>query len=194
MKSLLSDMTLVESLGVLAKASKKAGLQGDLSPFQRAVSVGVSANLCDAVLGFAGAEQDAPFAVGVSWSKSRNPPQIQESSVIKFSPDTLPIIAEASRIWKQTSPREECELEGFVVGLSREDSESTGKVTIMGVVESKLRKVTTTLNTAAYNKAIEAHKQHSPIRLMGDLVKRGRHWFLNNARHLVLLEDTEEPQ
>lgn len=182
--------TLMSGLSALSEAAVEAGLRGNMEPFNRSVPKGVSANLCDALLGLAGSNQETSFEFTVSWAKTRLVPK-QIPLSVKFLSDTLPVIEEASRGFKETSPQDEFELEGVVIKLTREAASGPGNVTILGAIEDKLRRVSAQIDEKNYHLAIPAHQSHSLIRVRGELYKSGNLWILRNTRHFQVLTSEE---
>ena len=112
--------TLARAVAAAKRAASSAAATGDFENFRTGVSVGISANLCDAIRGLAsGGEADRGVEVTFSWSRSR---PIEPSTVedrVAFSPDSMPVIEEAARLFRETTPREDFELRGPVVKLER---------------------------------------------------------------------------
>ncbi|QDG50209.1 hypothetical protein FIV42_05540 [Persicimonas caeni] len=177
--------TLMSGLQSARSAAQRAMATGDIDPFNRAVSSGVSANLCDALLGLAGTDADAPFEVRLTWASNRKAPQGVPTTV-SMSPDVLPVFEEVSRVFKEKSPREEFELEGVVIRLHREQSSGPGTVTVMGAVEGKSRKVAVALSEDDFAAAIRAFEHRTPVRVLGELDRSGRGFQLNSPRHFEL--------
>lgn len=180
--------TLMSGLQAARSAAQRAVATGDIDPFNRAVSQGVSANLCDALLGLAGTDGDTHFEIRMSWAPNRSAPAGVPTAV-SLSPDILPVFEEVSRVFKEKSPREEFELEGVVIRLHREAESGPGNVVVMGAVEGKTRKVSVDLSEADFNTAIGAFEDRIPIRVLGELQRRGRGYHLDGPRHFELLAE-----
>jgi hypothetical protein len=76
------------------------------------------------------------------------------------------------------------EIQGVVIKL-REEVE-TGKVTMMGCVLGKLRKIYVDLAEPDYNLAIKAYQERIPVICSGDLSKEGEAFVLKNPRTFAL--------
>ena len=63
--------TLAVSLSAIRAAADTAAAQGDLKPFSDAVEQGVSANLCEALVGLAQVSPSDGLDIGISWSPNR---------------------------------------------------------------------------------------------------------------------------
>jgi hypothetical protein len=149
----------------------------------------VSANLCEALVGLSQfADQFNGLVVSLSWSKGR-PPREPTPTRFEFAPDTIPVIQEAGRVLRATTPREEFQLYGSVVRLDRPEGAQTGKVSVAGLVEGRALKVLVELRADDYDLAINAHKLGIPVNCLGDLVKEGRQFTLLNPHRFALDQD-----
>ena len=124
-----------------------------------------------------------------SWSRGRpiEPSGVEDN--IAFSPDSMPVIEEAARLFRETTPREDFELRGPVVKLERPEGAPIGRVTVLGFVEGEPRRVTLELCGPEYHKAIEAHDQGQIVFCVGSLVREGRAYALQNPRNLQIESD-----
>jgi hypothetical protein len=178
--------TLVEALTALDEAARQAAIQGDMGPFQAAVQRGVSANLCDAVVGLSIASPAEGLDIQVSWSRSR-PVEGKAPARVRFGSDSIPIIEEAGRRFRDTASLEDFEVEGFVTRLDRGPKATDGDVTITGIVDGQMRKIVVRLGTDTYSEAVRAHKDRRTVKCTGDLVKEGRAYRLQDPRHFQVM-------
>jgi hypothetical protein len=74
------------------------------------------------------------------------------------------------------------EIQGMVIEVGG----SSGIVTIMGVVVSKLRKIQIALTSSDYNIAGLAYHKRLPVRCNGDLIKEEKKLLLKNYRNFRL--------
>lgn len=170
--------TLAASLGALGNAAEQAALTQELSTFDDAVAAGVSANLCDAVVGLGGRDDfQRTLEFSFTWSAGR-PMLHPVPSRVTFAPDSLPVIREASRLMRERAPLIDFELSGAVIKLDRPDGSPTGKVTVMGIVDSRPVRVLLELSDPDYSLAITAHSTHLPLHARGILHKDGRSFAL----------------
>lgn len=182
--------TLMCGLQAAQGAARQAVATGDITPFTRAVSDGVSANLCDALLGLAGPDQNSPFEIYLSWATNRQAPKQDEvPNKICLTPDVFPVFEEVSRVFKAKSPREEFELEGVVIRLHREKDSGPGRVIVMGAVEGKTRKVSVDLSEQDFVEAIRAFEDRTPVRVLGELHRSRSGFQLKNNRHFEARPD-----
>jgi hypothetical protein len=169
-------------------AADVAASTGSLESFKEGLDVGVSANLCDALVGMSG---EARLVRGLdfsfSWSRTRPQTQKQIPTHVSISPDSLPVIQEAGRVLRETSPREDFELQGIVVKLDRPIGAQTGLVTVLGFVEDKPHAIKMELGAEDYRQVILAHDRQVPILALGELVKEGRSYVLRKPREIRLI-------
>ncbi len=104
--------TLALSLNTVRLASDEAAATGQVESFVNAVPSGVSANLCDALIGMGSmAEGDRTIDVLFSWSRNRPiAPEVSMPSRVILSTDIFPVLRAAAVYLKETSPREEFEI------------------------------------------------------------------------------------
>ena len=82
---------------------------------------GVSANLCDAITKLGAITPDSGLEIGITWSKSRTG-SVDIPTHIRIAPDALPLITEASRIFRETEPQDDFQLVGFIEQLHRPET------------------------------------------------------------------------
>jgi hypothetical protein len=175
--------TLARASAAALDAAEVAGSTGSLQPFVDASRLGVSANLCDAIAGLVTESGAESLAIRLRWSPSRAAPAEAPSRVV-FARDAVGVVREASRIFRETTPREEFELQGMVVALQRDEGAASGTVTIAALVDGALRKVRVALGAEAYGAAIRAHQEELRVRCLGRLTKEGRSLVLREAHGL----------
>lgn len=178
--------TLMDALNALDEAARTAAVQGDMTPFQAAVSRGVSANLCDAVAGLSAVSPGEGLDIQVSWSRSR-PVDGRVPARVLFGSDSLQIIEEAGRRFRETVPSEDFEAEGVVTRLDRGSSATEGDVTVTGNVDGRMHRIVVRLGAETYSEAVRAHDERRTVKCVGDLVKEGRGHRLQNPRHFEVL-------
>jgi hypothetical protein len=179
--------TLFESLDALNMAARSAVLKSDMEPFQRAVANGVSANLCDALVGLSSVSSSERVEMQVSWARIRPIAAPPHTRVI-FESDTIPFIAEAARVFREVAPIEDAELAGFVVGTGREVNEIQGDITLDALVDGSMHRVSITLSPEDYSLALRAHDERKVVTCVGELIKQGRGYRLRNPRQLQMLD------
>jgi len=101
--------------------------------------------------------------------------------------DSMPLIQEAARLFKDTAPVEDVELQGFVTRLARGPTETSGEVTLEGLLDGQLRRAIVELGEGIYSQAVQAHEQRQRVACAGDLVKERGGFRLQNPRHFRVL-------
>jgi hypothetical protein len=185
--------TLMRSLVSVREAAQQAAAAGDLQPFREAVHSGVSANLCDALVGLGEISPNRGLEVSVAWSRSR-PLEGHPQSRATIASDFLPIIEEASRLFKETEPQDDFELFGFVERLYRPVGQEAGQVTVHALIEERPRRVMLELRDPRYEDAVRAHRDRLAISCTGDLSKEGRSFWLTDLRDFRVLDIEEETE
>ena len=118
-------------------------------------------------------------------------PATRAPSRVFLGSDTIPLIQEAARLFRDTEPVEDVEIEGFVTRLARRPDQGPGEITLEGLVDGDLRRAGVELPETAYSLAVQAHESRQRVSCSGDLVKDRGGFRLENPRHFRLL-DTEE--
>jgi hypothetical protein len=178
--------TLMMGLKALDDAARDAAVRGNMTAFQSAVSQGVSANLCDAVVGLSAASPDEGLDIQVSWSRTR-PIDDNTPARVVLDSDRIPLIEEAARQFRETASTEDFEVEGIVTRLDRGAAAQEGEVTITGNVDGQIRRVTLRLGVQTYSQAVQAHEDRRTVRCTGELVREGRGYRLQNPRHFEVI-------
>jgi hypothetical protein len=70
-------------------------------------------------------------------------------------------------------------------------AESSAKITLMGFVVGKLRKINLELSGYDYQLALKAYETRSPVTCFGDLIKENDCFVLNNPQDFALLTEAE---
>lgn len=180
-------INLLQALEACRVASKEALVTNNINPFDAAIEKGVSANLCNAIVGISNSCGNEHLDVSVDWSLGR-PVSNFALKKVEFNKEYLPFIGEAARTFKETKPIEEFELRGVVIRLASEDRKKSGEVTVFGLLEDQLRKVNIKLEKSLYDIAIQAHQKAIPISCVGELKKQGNIFSLTNPKNFQLTE------
>jgi hypothetical protein len=179
--------TLMEAVAAAEGAAQRAAINGNMEPFNEAIILGVSANLCEALVGLSDASPGQGLDIQVSWSRTR-PLAAHIANRVQFDSDSIAIIAEAARHFRETAPVEDFEVEGFVTRLNRGPTAVEGDVTVSAPVDGKMRSIVVGLGPDAYSEAVRAHDDRRTIRCVGELAKEGRGYRLVNPRHFIVVE------
>lgn len=161
-----------------------------IEAFTSRVNLGVSANLCEALVGLSG-ERRSGIEVSFGWALDR--PRVSTEPII-FGSDLIPLLESAGQEIRRLEPESDVEIRGYVTRLHREGTGS-GDVTIAGSLvddpDERIRRVTASLAESDYQKAIEAHKDGQSIEIIGTLERRGTRTYLKNGRGFTLIRDSE---
>jgi hypothetical protein len=177
--------TLMNALEALQRAAQDAVVGGNMTSFQSAVRQGVSANLCDAVVGLSAVSPGDGLDIQVTWSRTR-PVSRETPSRVVLGNDSIPIIEEAARQFREIAPLEDVEIEGFVTRLDRGPEAKEGDVTVTGGVDGQMLRIVLRLGAETYSQAVQAHEERRPVRCTGELVKEGRGYRLRDPRHFEM--------
>ena len=175
---------LAHALSEVREATERASV-GYKEAFEKSVSAGTSANLCEAL-----AQMIEPFPhldVSMTWARTR--PMKSPRDVVRFSKDDVPILREAARSFRNREPKLDVQLFGSVQRLKRDRTETEGTVTLRASVDGKTQSVIAVLNPSDYNLAIKAHQQRLPVIAEGDLDRFGQRWHLSNPRIVEVIMD-----
>jgi hypothetical protein len=183
--------TLMQGLGTLQQVALETEKKGTFyfERFQEVVSEGVSANLCEAVIG--GKSEDGatykPLVVTVSWSYNY-PITSHIPDSVSFPVNIMPYIAKAATRFRETNP-EDVKLEGYVIKLERSKQYGTGIVTVSGIIEGRKYKVKIELSESDYEIAVLAHQTWNEISCLGELIKEGNYYRLYNPMNFQIVRD-----
>jgi hypothetical protein len=177
---------LMDSLSALDIAARDATLHSNMDPFQNAVERGVSANLCDALVGLSAVSSGDNLDMQISWSRTR-PVSPTIPARVLFGSDTIQVVEEAARMFREVAPSEDCEVTGFVLASDRGVEEVEGDIKLDAYVDGKFHRVSIPLGPAEYSVALRAHDERRVVTCIGDLVKQGRGYRLQNPHHFKIL-------
>ena len=150
---------------------------------------GVSANLCDALTGLHTLTKSKALSISVGWAAVRPSGSLPKTPV-NIPRDAVPVLREASRMFKQRHPDAEAELVGYVTLLRRDEGALFGNVSVIDEGSAPPRRVRVAdLPVALYDRVLDAHRAEQKIRVIGNLRKEGRWWVLRGARDLEVLAD-----
>jgi hypothetical protein len=182
--------TLMQSLASLDEAAQRAVVDGNMAPFQAAVAQGVSANLCEAIVGLSEVTNDRGLDIQVSWARTRSAAGTLPQRVF-LAGDRIPVIQEAARHFRESAPLDDYEVVGWVKRLDRAPQAVEGEVTIVAPVDNQPRYIALRLEKESYSKAVQAHEQRLTVKCVGELVKEGRGYRLKNPRQFEVVSSEE---
>ena len=181
---------LLEALAAARQATERA-VAGDSDAFGETVTIGVSANLCEALVKII--EPFPALDVGVSWARTR--PMTTPGTVVRFGQADAALLREAALSLRERAPKPDVCLHGFVRILRREGDELAGTIRLRTEIEGQQQSVEAVLEQADYEQALEAHRDRALVVMKGDLERTGQRWRLLNA-HIegVLRDDGQETE
>ena len=162
---------------------------GDSDAFHYTVDLGVSANLCEALVQLIGPHPR--LDISVSWARTY--PRSTPRTAIRFDPRSTPILAEAAREFRAYEERPGSRIQGTVRKLTRDQHQRGGTVGIRVSLDGTMRSITALLRRPDYRRAVHAHDTNSTLVLRGDLKRFGHRWHLLNAQiEDVIVRQAEE--
>jgi hypothetical protein len=183
-------LTLDKALRAAKHAASDASSSGRFDAFERAVELGVSANLCDSLVGMARSDQGTQaLAIHVAWAPSR---PHQASEPIVFRPDAVEILQEAARVFRDESAMEDAVVIGAVTKVQREPDSSVRSATVACILDEKPRNVLMQLSESDFHLATAAIDKGIGVAFNADIVRDGRMFRAQSVRGLRLLEADEQ--
>ncbi|MGV4011996.1 hypothetical protein [Citrobacter portucalensis] len=174
---------IIHSITNLDRAVELFSKTGKFKHFEEAVSAGVGASLCSALVGMSGRDRKRSIEISLQPSPYADLLNLEHLSVTVKSED-IPIIEKAIGYYLNEYTVPVYSLVGRVTKLARELDFGDGNVTIFekkNTQTGKAKHVEVTLNENLYNDAIQAHEQSSDMRLTGTLVISGRKAYLTDV-------------
>lgn len=180
-------LRLADALAAVKQAANRALAENAFTPFDEAVPLGVSANLCDAVAGLARVGDGVE--IGLTWSRTR--PAGRPRQQFGFGREAAEVLQEASRIFRQSEPQTDTRITGFVIALDRSVDQFDGNATLLLLIGDKPRRVRVRFEPDTYRTVILAFQDKRPVSLLGDLYPVGQRWEIRNPRCLQVLDDQD---
>jgi len=167
--------TLSRSLAVTNRHLRR---EDDFVDIETAQDEGMTVPIVEALEEIGAQSGSSGLDLTFEWSPViEQKPQVLQKIV--FAPaevERIPVVIERMR--RRTEPTDVVDVEGPVVSLSREESDSidSGEVHVLADVGGSTRKVGIDLVGVAYDWAIYAHRHHLPFSASGVLGKVGNRW------------------
>ena len=185
---------LDEALTTTREALESGRLTSDRDVLDAVVSKGVSANLCDSLVGLIGTSVSS-LSIGVTWAKTR-PVRSRRKVAFRFGRSDVDPLSTAASLFRETVPIY-TQLVGVVTQLRRPESESDGNITLRAIVprtgETVPRSVTASLSPSDYDLAIQAHRTKTNVTVTGALGRVGKRWHLRDPSITGLQSTFHEP-
>jgi hypothetical protein len=177
--------TLQSALVSAKRASQEFRASGRPDVFEHSVEQGVSANLCESLVGMARTGASA-ISVEIVWSRVR--PLDVPVGAVTIEPAEIPALEAAAHYFHTLAPDEGFILTGWVTDLHRGQAQDVGDVTVHGMTDAGIRDVRVSLRANDYEVAIVAHRDRRVISCIGTLTKQGARYRLDNPHTFQLLE------
>ena len=172
-----------------ARGAVEIASGGDANAFSQAVTRGVSANLCEALVDLI--EPFPALDISITWARTYRMSTPRQT--VSFTGDDVPILRAAAQSFRSRESQPDVRLTGSVRILRRDESERDGTVTIRASVNGGLQSVTATLTQSDYDRAVQAHAERWPVVVAGDLERSGQRWHLHYPRILEVISDADDP-
>jgi len=178
--------SLVVGLSALTEASGKYRVSNDLGVFERAVAMGASANMCDALLGFSGKDKERNFEIKITTPSG--PLFVRDTATFSFDAIAVEALEVASNYYKNDYVLLDREIMGSVKHLHRPQFDEVGTITVQAMLGESERNVRIQLGPQDYHQGILAHDKKLIVRCKGDVYVKGRSATLLNPRDFKIIE------
>jgi hypothetical protein len=160
--------TLSGALEVLAEMTTVRDRAPTRDEMLGAVDLGVSSELCAAVLDVIGKGGVDVFDVTFNWAPTSRPPAAVAEKVV-FSGESASLIHQVESELKETDAPAERILYGVIRRLSLKKNDTTGHVSMETVLDGKARVVSFELPLDIYRRAARYHGERRPVVVRGIL-------------------------
>jgi hypothetical protein len=164
---------------------------GAFDAFDDAVDDGVSADLCEALGEMAECPSMTSFEVSISWAPSRPVPR-EPRPRFTFGTDVLEVVREAGQVLRAKAPIDDFDLVGVVVTVHRPDAQVRGSAVVHAHIDGHYRKVKVDLADEDWQLAEKALRNHLVFGCVGELVRVGKQFRLENPRRVCVYEDDDD--
>jgi len=179
--------TLTTALNSLENGIRNQMIKPSQQYFLDAVSQGVNANLCDALVAIGTAIPEAEIDTSMTWARTRARPSIKSES--RFRDDDFSYLQRASSTLREQAWGEEFTLVGNITKLSSEERLDGGEVTLKANVGDKRRSVKLCLTPDQYKQALNVHQHYSDVEVVGVIDQRGQTLVIENVKEITELND-----
>ncbi|MDO6537412.1 hypothetical protein Q4524_02350 [Alteromonas stellipolaris] len=161
-------VNLARSLTAISEAMNNYANSKSVFDFEETVTKGVSANLCDALIGLSGRAKTRRFSIMIK-AGGLEPGPIHYSDNYEFSSQSIPNLEAASEYLKGRYTVRNFEVCGFVSVLKHLPNEDNGQIIVKALVRGKIKSIAIQLSLDEYWQAFEAHKVGNEIACIGTL-------------------------
>ncbi|MEC7518421.1 MAG: hypothetical protein VYE22_01080 [Myxococcota bacterium] len=155
---------------------------------------GLSANFLEALADLQPEGDAARIEISFSWSTHRPPPPKTTSKHV-FSQEAFAPVREAGRVLRETAPRRDFLLRGFVGRVEADQPDQPGEwqTVIVGQVDDRQRRVQVRLEEQEdISIALEAMEKVAEVSIRGTLVRHGRSYQLIHNGALRLMTEPDD--
>lgn len=188
--SRLVTETLSKSLKALNQAINGYQRNNEVEAFNSMIQDGVSANLCDALIGLSGQNRNRNFEISLNTSKAVEY-QNDLNNTFAFKNSDTEILERASNFFKDNYVIPDTTIFGIIKKLSRASNQEKGEVTISIEIGESTKSVTFELNPNDYVEAIHAHEGKVYVSCSGDLHVAPRSARLLNNYDFIVHSNSE---
>lgn len=179
------SMLLHESLEAAhTTALRVAADEAEIDEFEPLVDLGVTSNLCDALVDLSG-EADDQYGCDISFSWSAREPVNTPTPLLAFAPQSAETFKRASEHLRTAEEWPSTTLRGAIVQLERAATSGPGEIIIEtqlpGIRRGRNRRVRVSLTENDYVLATQIHAARRPVVVTGNLTRRGNRFHLQNA-------------
>ncbi|ELW76886.1 TPA: hypothetical protein PJH62_000900 [Acinetobacter nosocomialis] len=153
-----------------------------ISFFQESVSNGVSANLCDSLIGMSGKNENYDIEISIKSRKTK------VTSTHLFNSSSIQYMKIATDFLKGQNSIENYTVIGTVINLKQQPNENYGTVTIKFKHDGKIRSIKLRLENSDYLEAVKAHANKKTVSIKGDLYISGKNTDLLNFKKLIITD------
>ena len=162
------SVNLARSLTAIIEAVDKYADSKSIFDFEETVGKGVSANLCDALVGLSGRTKARRFSIKIKTGGLEAEP-IHFTNEYEFSQQYIPYLEAASEYLKGRYTVKNFEVSGLVSVLKHLPNDDYGQITVKAIVKGKSKSITIQLPLDDYWQAFDAHKTGNEIFCCGTL-------------------------
>ena len=184
--SRLATLKLSEALEYSSTAISEAVTENSLEPFQKVISHGVSANLCDSLAELA--KRGEGIDIDLVWADVF-PSNIPESH-FSFSANSSDILMEAGIHFRRNQPSFDEQVSAHVVKLDRGPNEFDGRAVLLATRDGRLIQIRVEFDRSVYDIIIQAFREQRTINVDGDIFPASIGYELRNPRNLNLLSQS----
>lgn len=146
--------------------------------FAELIPEGVSHNLCEAIIGLSGSEQQREVEIKLKVGGISDEAMSSETFNIRFAQNEIKVVQIASKYYQGEYTLQHYEVIGKIVGLHSSNLAEGGYIQVPCKIEDKTVEIRIDLSPEQYQLATEAHKTGQQIRCKGESLyinkKKGR--------------------